>query len=122
MVTNKRKMDECKEYVGMIFSTLPKSVKDLSTIETFLIANRRYLEGEHMYTLVYGKMNGNNFIPLQKENGYITMEKCDDVINKINRGEVSIEQRFESRHFSTIKLSKREIRSLSLMNNILLME
>lgn len=120
MVANKRKMDECKEYVGMIFSTLPKSVKDLSTIETYLIANGRYLEGEHMYTLIYGKMNGNIFTPHQKEDCYIRMEKCDDVINKINRGEVTIEQKFESRCFSTIRLSKREIRSL--MNNILLME
>lgn len=120
MVANKRKVEECREYIGMIFSTLPDSVKDLSTIKTYLIANGRYLDGEHMYTLVNGRMNGNNFIPYQNEDGYITIERCDDVINKINKGEVSIEQRFESRHFSTIKLSKREIRSL--MNNILLME
>lgn len=119
MVVNKRKMDECKEYVGMIFSTLPKSVRDLSTIETFLIANERYLEGEHMYTLIYGKMNDNIFTPHLKEDSYIRMEKCDNVIDKINRGKVSIEQKFESRCFSTIKLSKKEIRSL--LNKVLLM-
>lgn len=110
---NKRNVNECRDYVGIIFSTLPKNVRDTSDIKSYLIANCYFLSGIHTYSLVFGKMDGDNFIVTPNEDGEIVESKeCDGIIELISNGEVSIEQKFEHRHFSTIKLSKSEIKEI----------
>ena len=54
---NKREPEVYKKYVGMIFSTLPDYVKDLSTIKTFLIAKIVSKSGVKEYMKIYGKMD-----------------------------------------------------------------
>ena len=110
---NKRNASEYKEYVGMIFSTLPKSVKDLSDIKTFLISNVTSVSGVKEYIKIYGKMKGDNFIPepiIFKEEGLYDKQNCDEVVDMIINGQLSVEQKFEHRKFSTIKLTESEIK------------
>ena len=53
---NKREPEVYKKYVGMIFSTLPDYVKDLSTIKTFLIAKIVSKSGVKEYMKIYDKL------------------------------------------------------------------
>lgn len=110
---NKREPEVYKEYVGMIFSTLPDYVKDLSTIKTFLIAKIVYKSGVKEYMKIYGKMDGDKFIPnpfyTSDEKPNDLLQNCDDIINMIINGQLSVEQKFENRKFSSFKLSQKEI-------------
>lgn len=110
---NKREPEVYKEYVGMIFSTLPDYVKDLSTIKTFLIAKIVYKSGVKEYMKIYGKMDGNKFIPdpfyTSDEKPNDLLQNCDEIINMIINGQLSVEQKFENRKFSSFKLSQKEI-------------
>lgn len=110
---NKREPEVYKEYVGMIFSTLPDYVKDLSTIKTFLIAKIVSKPGVKEYMKIYGKMDGDKFIPdpfyNNGEKPNDLLQNCDEVINMIVSGQLSVEQKFENRKFSCLKLSQKEI-------------
>lgn len=110
---NKREPEVYKEYVGMIFSTLPDYVKDLSTIKTFLIAKVVSKSGVKDYMKIYGKMDGDKFIPdpfyNNGEKPDNLLQNCDEVINMIVSGQLSVEQKFENRKFSCLKLSQKEI-------------
>lgn len=110
---NKREPEVYKEYVGMIFSTLPDYVKDLSTIKTFLIAKIVSKSGVKEYMKIYGKMDGYKFIPdpfyNNEEKPNDLLQNCDEVINMIVSGQLSVEQKFENRKFSCLKLSQKEI-------------
>lgn len=114
---NKRNASEYKEYVGMIFSTLPESVKDLSGIKTFLISNVTSASGVKEYIKVYGQLIGNDFIPdppitttCDEECNIYATQNCDEVVDMIINGQLSVEQKFEHRKFSTIKLTEAEIK------------
>lgn len=112
---NKRNANEYKEYVGMIFSTLPESVKDLSGIKTFLISNITTAAGIKEYIKVYGKLEGNNFVPdpiiaCNDDCTAYDTQNCDEIVDMIANGQLSVEQKFEHRKFSTIKLSDTEIK------------
>lgn len=113
---NKREPEVYKEYVGMIFSTLPDYVKDLSTIKTFLIAKIVSKSGVKEYVKVYGKMDGDKFIPdpfyNNDENHNDLLQSCDEIINMIINGQLSVEQKFENRKFSSFKLSQKEINQI----------
>lgn len=113
---NKREPEVYKEYVGMIFSTLPDYVKDLSTIKTFLIAKIVSKSGVKEYVKVYGKMDGDKFIPdpfyNNDENHNDLLQNCDEIINMIINGQLSVEQKFENRKFSSFKLSQKEINQI----------
>lgn len=110
---NKREPEVYKEYVGMILSTLPDYVKDLSTIKTFLIAKIVSKSGVKEYMKIYGKMDGDKFIPdpfyNNGEKPDNLLQNCDEVINMIVSGQLSVEQKFENRKFSCLKLSQKEI-------------
>ena len=110
---NKREPEVYKEYVGMILSTLPDYVKDLSTIKTFLIAKIVSKSGVKEYMKIYGKMDGDKFIPdpfyNNGEKPNDLLQNCDEVINMIVSGQLSVEQKFENRKFSCLKLSQKEI-------------
>lgn len=113
---NKREPEVYKEYVGMIFSTLPDYVKDLSTIKTFLIAKIVSKSGVKDYMKIYGKMDGDKFIPdpfyNNDENHNDLLQNCDEIINMIINGQLSVEQKFENRKFSSFKLSQKEINQI----------
>ena len=113
---NKREPEVYKKYVGMIFSTLPDYVKDLSTIKTFLIAKIVSKSGVKEYMKIYGKMNGDKFIPdpfyNNEEKPNDLLQNCDEVINMIINGQLSVEQKFENRKFSSFKLSQKEINQI----------
>lgn len=113
---NKREPEVYKKYVGMIFSTLPDYVKDLSTIKTFLIAKIVSKSGVKEYMKIYGKMDGDKFIPdpfyNNDENHNDLLQNCDEIINMIINGQLSVEQKFENRKFSSFKLSQKEINQI----------
>lgn len=113
---NKREPEVYKKYVGMIFSTLPDYVKDLSTIKTFLIAKIVSKSGVKDYMKIYGKMDGDKFIPdpfyNNDENHNDLLQNCDEIINMIINGQLSVEQKFENRKFSSFKLSQKEINQI----------
>ena len=113
---NKREPEVYKKYVGMIFSTLPDYVKDLSTIKTFLIAKIVSKSGVKEYMKIYGKMDRDKFIPdpfyNNEEKPNDLLQNCDEIINMIINGQLSVEQKFENRKFSSFKLSQKEINQI----------